>query len=103
MKAVVIQEHGGPERVKVEDIPEPQCGDDEVVLDVRAAGLNHLDIWVRKGRPGLNLPKPHVLGSDAAGVIAEVGANVTGVNVGDEVIINPGLSWASRANVSHSG
>jgi len=92
MKAAVIREHGGPDRVRVEDVPEPKCGRDEVVLDVRAAGLNHLDIWVRNGRPGLNLPKPHVLGSDAAGVVVSVGANVTGVNVGDEVIVNPGLS-----------
>ncbi len=92
MKAAVIKEHGGLERVRVEDISEPKCGREKVILEVRAAGLNHLDIWVRNGRPGLNLPKPHVLGSDAAGVVAEVGADVTGVKVGDEVIINPGLS-----------
>jgi len=92
MNAAVIKEHGGLDRVCVEDIPEPKCGRDEVILEVRAAGLNHLDIWVRNGRPGLNLPKPHVLGSDAAGVVAEVGTDVTGIKVGDEVIINPGLS-----------
>ncbi|MFH1719619.1 MAG: zinc-binding dehydrogenase [Planctomycetota bacterium] len=92
MKAAVIREHGGPDRVRVEDIPEPKCGRDEVVLEVHAAGLNHLDIWVRKGRAGLELPKPHVLGSDAAGVVIAVGANVTDVSVGDDVILNPGLS-----------
>ncbi len=92
MNAAIINEHGGLDRVCVEDIPEPKCGRDEVILEVRAAGLNHLDIWVRNGRPGLNLPKPHVLGSDAAGVVAEVGADVTGVKAGDEVIVNPGLS-----------
>jgi NADPH:quinone reductase-like Zn-dependent oxidoreductase len=92
MKAVVIQEHGGPEKLRVEEIPEPEYSEDEVVLKVHSAGLNHLDIWVRKSRGGLNLPKPHILGSDAAGIVVAAGANVTNVTVGDEVIINPGLS-----------
>jgi NADPH:quinone reductase-like Zn-dependent oxidoreductase len=92
MKAAVIHEHGGLDCVRVEDVPEPRAGEGEVVLEVRSAALNHLDIWVRKGRPGLQLKMPHVLGSDAAGVVAEIGPGTHGVNIGDEVVLNPGLS-----------
>ncbi|MBN1805206.1 MAG: zinc-binding dehydrogenase [Sedimentisphaerales bacterium] len=92
MKAVVIHEHGELDKLIVEEIPEPKYAEDEVLLKVRSAGLNHLDIWVRKGRGNLNLPKPHVLGSDASGVVIAAGANVKNVAVGDEVIVNPGLS-----------
>jgi len=92
MKAAVIQEHGELGKLRIEEVPEPEYSENEVVIKVHSAGLNHLDIWVRKGRANLNLPKPHILGSDAAGVVAAIGANVTNVTVGDEVIINPGLS-----------
>jgi NADPH:quinone reductase-like Zn-dependent oxidoreductase len=92
VKAAVIRENGELDVLKVEDIPEPKVGPDEVGLKVVTAGLNHLDIWVRKGRPGVPLKGPHTLGSDAAGVVAEVGANVQGPRVGDEVVVNPGLS-----------
>jgi len=92
MRAAVIHEHGGLDCVGVEEIPEPKAGAGEVVLEVRSAALNHLDIWVRKGRPGITLKMPHVLGSDGAGVIAELGSGTHGVKVGDEVILNPGLS-----------
>jgi NADPH:quinone reductase-like Zn-dependent oxidoreductase len=92
MRAAVIHENGDLDQVKVEDIPEPELGDDEVILEVRAAGLNHLDIWVRKGRPGVELHMPHVLGSDAAGIVRSVGANVRNVRGGDSVMVNPALS-----------
>ncbi len=92
MKAAVIHNHGGLECVTIDDVPEPKAGEGEVMLDVRSAALNHLDIWVRKGRPGLSLNMPHVLGSDGAGVVAELGPNTHGINIGDEVIVNPGLS-----------
>ena len=92
MKAITIHEHGGLERVRLEEIPEPQPAEDEVLLDVRAAGLNHLDIWARKGRRGMSVKMPHILGSDAAGVVVKAGSRVRGVSVGDEVILNPGLS-----------
>jgi len=95
MKAVVIQEPGGMDRLGVEQVPEPEFAGDEVVLKIHSAGLNHLDIWVRKGRGGLKLPKPHILGSDAAGVVIAAGAKVRGVTVGDEVVVNPGLSCGS--------
>ena len=98
MKAAVIHEHGGLDRVRVEEVPEPKAGEGEVVLEVRSAALNHLDIWVRKGRPGLALKMPHVLGSDAAGVVVELGPSTHGVSIGDEVILNPGLSCGCCEN-----
>jgi NADPH:quinone reductase-like Zn-dependent oxidoreductase len=91
VKAVAIRGHGGPEVVKVEDLPDPVAGPGRVVLRVRAAALNHLDIWVRTGWPGLRLSFPHVLGSDVSGVVEEVGAGVEGVRPGDEVVVNPSL------------
>jgi NADPH:quinone reductase-like Zn-dependent oxidoreductase len=92
MKAAVIHEHGGSEVVRVEDIEEPRPGPGEVVLKVLCAGLNHLDVWVRKGRSGARLQTFHVLGSDAAGIVASVGQGVESPKVGERVIINPALS-----------
>ena len=91
MKAAIIRSHGELECLGIADIDEPTAGDGEVVIEVKSAALNHLDIWVRKGRPGSELEMPHVLGSDAAGIIVEKGPNVHGMEIGDEVIINPGL------------
>jgi len=95
MKTVIIEEHGGLDQLRFEEIPAPKPTEEEVVLRVHSASLNHLDIWVRKGRGGLKVAMPHILGSDAAGVVIAVGSNVKNVNVGDEVILNPGLSCDS--------
>jgi NADPH:quinone reductase-like Zn-dependent oxidoreductase len=93
MRAVVINRHGDIDCLEVvDDLPQPKCAAGEVIVQIRSAALNHLDIWVRKGRPGHELSAPHVLGSDAAGIVIEKGVDTRGVNVGDEVIINPGLS-----------
>ncbi len=92
MKAAMIHEHGDVGVLRVEDVPEPEPEADEVVLKVLCAGLNHLDIWVRKGRPGASLKMPHVLGSDAVGMVEAVGAGVRHVKAGDEVVVYPGLS-----------
>ncbi len=92
MKAVVIHEHGGVGCLNVEDVQEPQMATDEVVVEIRAAALNHLDIWVRNGRPGLDLHMPHILGSDAAGVVVATGSSVRSIEVGNQVVLNPGLS-----------
>lgn len=92
MKAAVIFENGDVDCIRYEEVPDPVLAAGEVLLEVRAAALNHLDIWVRKGRPGMELPVPHILGSDAAGIVIEVGENVGHVRPGDEVVINPGLS-----------
>jgi len=93
MKAAVIREHGDLNCVMIENVPEPKINADEVLLEIRAAALNHLDIWVRRGRRGgPELPKPHILGSDAAGVVVQCGPDAPGFRPGDEVILNPGLS-----------
>lgn len=91
MKAVVMRGHGGPEVVKLEELPEPSAGPGEVVVKLRAVAANHLDIWVREGWPGLKLAFPHVFGSDGAGVVESVGPGVTAVKAGDEVVVNPSL------------
>lgn len=92
MKAAVIYEHGELDCVRIEEVAEPKADRDEVILQVKSAGLNHLDIWTRKGRPGLNLTMPHILGCDAAGVVVSVGDDVTNVKIGNEVVLNPALS-----------
>lgn len=92
MKAAGIEGHGDIGQVKELNVPEPAAVAGEVVVEVKAAALNHLDIWMRNGRAGAPLPFPHVLGSDAAGVVKAVGDGVARWSVGDEVIINPGLS-----------
>jgi len=87
MKAVRIHQFGGPEVLQYEDIPDPQLRKDQVLVKVKACALNHLDLWVRKGLPGVNVP--HILGSDIAGEIADVGEYVTGFSTGQRVIVAP--------------
>ena len=93
MKAALFHEHGGPEVLRVEDVDAPELGAGDVRIGVRACALNRLDLFVREGWPGLRLPLPHVGGTDVAGVVAEVGTDVAGVAVGDEVLVDPGLSF----------
>ena len=87
MKAIRIHEFGGPEVLRYEDVPDPQPRKDQVLVRVKACAMNHLDIWVRKGLPGVKLP--HILGSDVAGEIVEVGEYVTGFKVGQRVLLAP--------------
>jgi len=87
MKAVRIHQFGGPEVLRYEDVPDPQPRKDQVLVRVQACSLNHLDLWVRKGLPGVKLP--HILGSDVAGEIAEIGEYVTGLTVGQRVLVAP--------------
>lgn len=87
MKAVRIHQFGGPELLTYEDIPDPQLRKDQVLVRVRACSLNHLDIWVRKGLPGVRLP--HILGSDVAGEVVEAGEYVSGLNPGQRVVLSP--------------
>ena len=87
MKAVRIHQFGGPEVLTYEDVPDPKPRKDQVLVRVRACALNHLDIWVRKGLPGVKLP--HILGSDIAGEVAEVGEYVAGFKPGQRVLIAP--------------
>jgi NADPH:quinone reductase-like Zn-dependent oxidoreductase len=92
MKAIAFRQHGGPEVLEMTDLPTPEPKAREVRVKVKAVALNHLDVWVRKGWPGLKLDLPHVLGSDVAGVVDAVGAEVTDLKAGAEVLVNPGLS-----------
>ena len=92
MKVVGFSRHGGPEVLELLELPVPQPKAREVRIQVKAVALNHLDVWTRKGWPGLKLELPHVLGSDIAGVVDAVGAEVSDVAPGLEVVVNPGLS-----------
>ena len=89
MKAIVIHEDGGPEVLRYEDVPDPEPGEGEVLVGMRAASLNHLDVWTRKGLP--SVPKPRILGADGAGVIAALGSGVQDFEPGQPVVINPGI------------
>lgn len=86
MKAVYFTQHGGPEVLIYGDLPEPQAQRGEVVIRVRASSMNYNDIWARQGMPRLPVPLPHISGTDAAGVVVEVGEGVHNVKVGDEVM-----------------
>lgn len=92
MKAIAFRQHGSLEQVEYTDVERPSPGPDQVLLHIQAAALNRLDLWVLEGWPGLKLRFPHVMGCDGAGVIAEVGANVTGWAVGERVAVNPTYS-----------
>ncbi|MBI3273234.1 MAG: zinc-binding dehydrogenase [Planctomycetes bacterium] len=92
MKAVRIHEHGGPEKLLLEDAPRPEPRAGEVLLRVHAAALNHLDLFVRRGMPGVRVAFPRIPGADAAGVVEAVAPDVTSVRVGQRVLVNPGVS-----------
>lgn len=92
MRATIIRSHGGPERLEVDQLPEPEPKSNEVRIRVRACGINHLDLWVRQGWPRLGLSFPHVLGSDIAGIVDAVGSAVEDVEPGVGVLASPGLS-----------
>jgi NADPH:quinone reductase-like Zn-dependent oxidoreductase len=93
MKAVRIHQFGGPEVLTYEDVADPKPRKDQVLIRVRACALNHLDLWVRKGLPGINLP--HILGSDIAGEIVEVGEYITDFKPGQRVLLAP-MSFCNR-------
>jgi NADPH:quinone reductase-like Zn-dependent oxidoreductase len=104
MRAAVFHEHGGPEVVRIEERPRPRPGPGELLLRVRAAGLNHLDLWVRRGLP-IETTMPHVGGSDVAGVVEEVGPGVEGWEPGARAMVNPALGcgacgYCARAEIS---
>ncbi len=92
MKAFYLTGHGGSDVTEYGEVDVPSIGPNDVLVNIRNAALNHLDIWVRKGWPGLDLYFPHVQGADGAGVIAAKGEAVTNVQVGDRVAINGTLS-----------
>ena len=92
MRAVVVREHGGLEALRFEERDVPEPGPREVRVRVRAVGLNHLDVWVRKGVPGHHFPLPIVPGCDVAGEVDALGPGATGFKPGDAVVLAPGVS-----------
>ena len=97
MKAIVFNAHGGPEVLKFSDASEPAIRQNEVLVRVKACALNHLDLWVRRGIPGVPIPLPHIPGSDVSGEIAQIGPEVTTVRVGQEVVLAPGVTCGKCA------
>jgi len=97
VQAIRIHEDGGPEVLRLEEVPDPEPGPGEVLVALRAAGLNHLDVWVRKGLP--SVPKPRILGADGAGLVVALGPDVSGLEPGQRVVVNPGIPHDSRITV----
>ena len=93
MRAVRIHEDGGPEVLVLEEAPDPEPGPGEVLVRLRASALNHLDVWIRKGLP--SVPKPRILGADGAGVVEALGDGVSGFELGERVVLNPGIEKGS--------
>ena len=92
IKAMRIHRHGGPEVLQVDEIDPPHAGAGEVTVEVKACALNHLDIWTRTGMPNVSIEMPRILGSDVSGIVVETGEGVTDVPLGEEVVLQPGLS-----------
>jgi NADPH:quinone reductase-like Zn-dependent oxidoreductase len=98
MRAALFRRHGGPEVMEVGEVPDPVPGPGQALVRVRAAALNHIDVWVRRGLPALKVDFPHVLGGDVCGVVAALGPGAEGPALtapfkeGDRVVVNPGLS-----------
>jgi len=92
MRAIIFDQHGAPDVLHYRDVPTPTIGPNEVLVKVQACALNHLDLWVRRGLPGVPIPLPHIPGSDVAGEIAEVGADVTTIRPGQKVVLAPGVT-----------
>ena len=91
MKALCFYEHGDLDVLQYTDVPDPTPGSGQVLIEVKACALNHLDVWVRRGWPGLKLAMPHIGGCDVAGVIAGLGEGVSGWEVGERVVVDPGV------------
>ncbi len=92
MRAAYFSGHGGNEVIQIGDLPVPEISDNDVLVRVRFAALNHLDLWLRKGEAGVKVSFPHIPCGDAAGVVEKSGRSVTHVKVGDPVIVHPGIS-----------
>jgi NADPH:quinone reductase-like Zn-dependent oxidoreductase len=92
VKAIVFHEFGGSDKLRYEDVSEPNVGEGEALIRVMACALNHLDIWARNGTRRERIPLPHISGSDISGEIARIGNKSLGHKVGDKVLIAPGVS-----------
>jgi len=102
MKAAIFQQHGGPEVIEVADVQRPEVRPGNVLIAVRAAAMNHLDLWARRGLPGLRLQFPHIGGSDMAGTVAEIGEGVENLETGTRVLVNPSL-WCGHCEWCKKG
>lgn len=100
MQAVRIHNHGGPEVLQVDDLPIPEIGNKQCLIEIKAAALNHLDIWVRKGIPGV--PLPMIMGSDGSGIVREIGSEVNDFKIGDKVLLQP-LTYCGKCNWCKEG
>jgi len=98
MQAVHIPGHGDPSVLKLVELPVPEPGAGEVLVRVLAVSLNHLDLWSRRGMPGVKLPLPLIPGCDGTGVIVKLGAGVHGLSVGQKIVIEPGVSSGNSAH-----
>jgi NADPH:quinone reductase-like Zn-dependent oxidoreductase len=92
MKSIVFHQHGDTSVLRYTDVPEPHLRHNEVLVHVRACALNHLDLWVRRGLPGYQIPLPHIPGSDIAGEVAKIGPEVSTVHIGQKVVLAPGVT-----------
>lgn len=95
MRAALFRRHGGPDVLEIADVPIPPPGPGQVQVRVTAAGLNHVDLWLRRGLPSLHVALPHISGGDVCGLVSALGPGVTpapGAGEGDRVLVNPGLS-----------
>jgi len=92
VRAIVYTQIGGPEVIRIQEMPMPEVGPNDVLVRVRAVALNHLDLWIRNGLPRLKVTFPHIAGADVAGVVERVGSAVKSVHEGQEVVISPGIS-----------
>ena len=102
MRAAVIHSHGSRDVLQIDEIDEPSCNPNQVKVSMKSCSINHLDIWVRKGIPGISIPLPMILGSDGAGIVSEVGKNVRAIEVGDKVVIQPG-TYSSECSMVKKG
>ena len=99
MRAVHVTEHGGPEVLALVDLPTPAPGPGEVLLRVLATSINHLDLWVRRGMPGMPIPLPRIPGCDGTGEVVELGEGVSGLEAGQRVVLEPGYTRDDSAHV----
>ena len=92
MKAVIFRQHGGPDMLEYVDVPDPHPGAGQILVRVKACGINYLDLWARQGIAAYTITLPHISGADVAGIVEQVGPGVTRVRPGDQVVLEPGLS-----------
>jgi NADPH:quinone reductase-like Zn-dependent oxidoreductase len=101
MIAIVFDRHGGPEVLERREVPDPEPGPGEVRVRVAGCGVNHLDLWVRGGMPGV-APLPHIIGSEISGTIDRLGPGVSGLELGQAVLVIPGRG-CGRCEFCHAG